>query len=422
MKFGTCILTVGIVLILLNINNIFINQENDITDYESNFKAYDIGPIVYSIKTPSGLFFENKYNEKEYFIGGTEVRTPSFASVYIIDMQNKNIIKEFKIKNANAVWSFCETKDNIFFGTIDGIGGNGATFYSIDKKDFNLTQIYTFKERMIYAMDYDGIDKIYIGTSEEPNLYSYDILLNKMDRVNKNAFTNKHIIRTLVYSNEKCYIGMGSKADFVIYDLKNNTYISALDKDNQEESFVYDIKDINGKIVYILSPSLKIMEYDENSKLSKEIIPKNRNNINFKLPMYNFAGKKLFYDEKKEEYYLLEQDDLLMLNINKGLMQGVTSSGVFKSINFEGEVIEIIDLSKKLEKTWEQPIEFIVDNDILYFPGRRFLVFNNNKKNINIGIMNSEPQASVISSKGIYTANYTDAKIWFYPFDFLLWI
>lgn len=401
-------------VVLMSVLMSFASLSTVETFDEKTLKTQNFGPLVYSVKTPMGLYYS--YKGKDFFIGGTEVRNPSNASIYILEGETGHIVMEREIPFCEAIWAFCDTPKELFFATIHGSTGVGSSLFRVSKATHEVEKLYTFEEQMVYTMTYDSKGALYIGTSHDANLYQYKINSNDMTKLNVDKISDQDVIRSMVYQNGICYLGIGTKADLIAFDLQKKKVSSILPNAHKSESFVYDIKIVDDKIGLLLSPSMKLLLYDPISKkmMDWKLEKWEKNDDLFQNTLYNFAGLQVVGFRDSKAYKRFPNEQMISSKILKDKIVGIVPSGIYKVVDRENNQLMQSDLSLSLNKTWEQPIEFIAENGFLYFPGRRFKVYKQNQL-LGIGIVDSEPQASAISSKGVYTANYTQAQIWFYP-------
>lgn len=134
----------------------------------------------------------------------------------------------------------------------------------------------------------------------------------------------------------------------------------------------------------------------------------------------NAIGYLFKYDIINQQLSLLDCKDMFIVNTKSryDILEGVTKGGIYKRYN-KG-VLEIKkDFFDEIIKTPIIPTELLAYDSIIYVPNRRFFVYELSKDISNYSVISTEPQASTTSSKGVYTANYTDATVWFYPYNVL---
>lgn len=103
------------------------------------------------------------------------------------------------------------------------------------------------------------------------------------------------------------------------------------------------------------------------------------------------------------------------LDAASGVIHTLNTSGVYMRKDLAGNILFQRDLGGLLEKDYVLPTEFQVYDGVFYAPGRRFAVRDGaGEKTF---LVSDEPQASAVTADGVYTANYTDCTLYFYPFE-----
>ncbi len=404
-----------------NDENISIDEAQ--TNRIPSVRITDLGEVQYTAKTLGAHYFYKDNNL--YLIGGTEVSDGSHAQLFVYDLENNKLIFDVVISPAICIMSFCQTNNIVYFGTISRNPEDGCDLYAYDIYENKYSKIFHFNEIGIYAIDWDKNDYIYIATSGNARLYKYSLEQNDLTLLLEN-FTDEIFIRSMKYVDGICYLGIGSNADLIAMNVSTLEWNSILpDALKENNTFVYNINSIYGELLFLLkndngiysySPDKmnfrRITNYKQTSSQEEEekeiesfswidlegdiILFGSRENFK----QYSLDGLRSFYDIDKDTMYTID-----------------SSCIVYKYIN--GKIKETIDLAGIMRKSYIMPIEFLAYDNVLYFPGRRFIVWNRNNEKIRSYIIQGEPQASTMSNADLYIGIYPQCKIYRYPLSIL---
>lgn len=168
----------------------------------------------------------------------------------------------------------------------------------------------------------------------------------------------------------------------------------------------------------LLSPSNKILAIDKNGIIQEELNEEDdKHNIHIKSQNYvELDGNILYKDSNDDSWKRLHTDYKACFIDEQGIFYGLNSSGILE-ITANGEIESQIDFCKYLDKSYTIPINVLAYNDNIYIPWRRFVQYNILSNRTQEFLVDTEPQAACVTEDGIYTANYTECTIWFYPFE-----
>lgn len=404
-------LLLKIFIIAFGIAMLFTGYLND-----KSWNIQNLGEKCYTMKILDGLFFTGAQGNL-CLISGTEAPEGSESQVFIYDIDTDEIIAAKNIDNASCILAFCETSEDIFFATIAREEKEGCDLYSWNKINKEFRHCTHFQEAGIYSIVYDGNDKILIGTSFEANLYSYDIFSKNCELICESP-TDENYIRSMCYNNGYCYLGIGTAAQLVRVNVRTGNMKNLLaDKYTTGESFVYAQTCYDENILLLMSPSYNVLEMDKEGDFEKvgncaqldgyevneddNVVGELEGKILIKQgerwKIVSLGYKVGYYNEKENAIY------------------GLNSSGIYEKV-VNGKVVFQKDFCEYLKKSYIIPVEVQIYDNEIYFPWRRFTHYNLQDNTKQEFVTDSEPQASIITEEGIYTANYTECTIWFYPF------
>lgn len=387
-------------------------------DYKTDIDIRNLGPQAYTMKTLDGLFFIS--DDTLYLISGTEVSEGSTSQVFIYDVDHDKMIVSQSLPNCRSMTAFCETERYVYFATISG--DKGCDLYAWDKQNMVINQCAHFEEKGIYAMACDdSSESLYIATSSPSTLYCYQINQQSVQIICSD-FTEENYIRSISWLDGFCYLGVGTKADFIQVDVRTGQYVSLLSSQYRNESFVYSQTIHDSKILFMLSPSCQVIQYDPQSGRMDEIgtIENKKQNMSFliedNIEWSTLYGAIILSSSNRTDLSIFTTGNKVSyIDERDHSIHGLDASGNYFKYD-ENNVVSQIDLGHLLPKQYIIPVEALVYNHSVYIPWRKFIQFDVKLETTKSLFVSSEPQASCITKEGIYTANYTDASVWFYPF------
>lgn len=361
-------------------------------------------------------------------ISGTEVLEGSESQVFVYNVDRNQIIMNQVLDNGRSMTAFCQAGTEVYFATISSSADQGCDLYSWDMDSNVISQCAHFDHTQgIYDLAWDGADRIFAATSQPAALYSYDISNGELDEVCAD-FTEEQFVRSLSYVNGKCYLGIGTKAAFFEVDVATKHCRSLLPEMWSDQAYVYDQAVVEDDIYLLLSPSYAILKYDTESESFSDT------NMEYAQTSAAIEENALLSESYKGAAVNLLGDLLLVhdgnivgnyslgakasyLDGDASVFHCLTSSGVYQKRSLEGDILFQYDFCTQLEKSYGIPVEFLAYDNVVYSPGRRFIVRDTNTGAEKAFLLSDEPQASTVTKDGIYTANYTDCTVYFYPFD-----
>lgn len=392
----------------------------------TSLQIQNLGGLSYSMKTLDGLFFQS--NEGELcLISGTETTEGSFSQAFVYNIDRDQMVMTQVLDNCRSMTAFCEAGTEIYFATISASADWGCDIYvwDIDSGIFR-NCAHLEKKKGIYAMAWDGENRIFVATSQPAGLYSYDISSGEVHEICAD-FTEELYVRSLAYVNGMCYLGIGTKAALYEVDVTSGEYRSILPEMWSDDAYVYTQAVFGDDIYLLLSPSYTILKYDTKDRTFTDTDLKYEETSvleeaallsdSFEGTTVNLLGDLLLINEDRMIGNLSFGTKVSYLDEGAHVIHGLTSSGFYQRISPEGKILFQRDISELVEKSYVIPTEFLVYDNVAFSPGRRFVVRDIDSGMEKVFLVMDEPQASTVTKDGIYTANYTDCTIYFYPFD-----
>ena len=383
---------------------------------ENRLRAVELGSPCYVMKTLDGLFFSQ--GDDLFLISGTEVWEGSDSQVFVYQVSADRMVLSQTLEHCCSMTAFCETEQSVYFATIARTASDGWTLYAYDKDAQSITRCAHFQEKGCYALCWDGNDTVYAASSSPSALYSYSISAGRSILIS-NEITSQPYIRSMEYFGGNCYLGIGSQAELISIEPKSGAIHHLLPQAYDAESFVYGLRAFNGKLYVSLSPSSTILEYDPAERVFSEIqsyCDVAYSNITEEYSSgANLLGSLLVKGAAGDTISLsLPYKSAALWN---SAVYGLTISGIVEKHAGNAAAVSH-DLCEYLERSYVIPTEFLAYDGNLYIPERRFQSIFRDGKTVT-HLVSTEPQASTVTADGVYTANYTRADVWFYPFSVL---
>lgn len=253
--------TFSIVLSILLINFFIVSQVSAVTNSKGIIEK--IGPSFVRTVAMSGAAASANGIPYQYVILQGE---PAVLAVY--KLPEKELMDEVKLPNSTAGWAITtDTSGQAWIG-----GTPTAALYSYNPTTKKLTNHGTTDNSHTSILDLEVVgNAIYGSTAPNGKVFKYQngkfTTLGTVTGVQKNA-------RSLAFQtgSNRLFVGTGSKASLIVWDLKTNKKVEILPAAYKNESDVYDLDYVQGLIFAKVSPSKKILVFDANTnKMIKEL-------------------------------------------------------------------------------------------------------------------------------------------------------
>ena len=263
-----------------------------------------------------------------------------------------------------------------------------------------------------------GNSKILVTTSDPLGVWIFDKETGKLQQCDVDLPEAK-FIRSCSVVDDKIYLGMGCPAGLIEYDITTGESVSILPEEYNNQTFVYDQYSLDDKIYLLMSPSYDVLEYNVKDKsFSVFSIFKNKDRSDM-LDLYSTQEEisllgNIFFEDK--ELVGSVQGGSCASFIYKNKLYGVDSSGILRCYD-KDSLINETDLYGLVNKEYTVPQKYVVYNDVVFIPGRRFLKYNMNSGEKKVFLVTDEPQALYADEDGIFTANYTECTLYYYTWS-----
>lgn len=230
-------------------------QENNVNRDEV------IGPQVFqssALTATSGT--DNLGNDYMYFIMHG---TPSALAV--VDLNTNQTVNVFTLSNSTSAWGLDVDEKGIVWvgGTTDG------NVYSYDPNTNEFVdhgnKLTNPKDTAIQDIDASN-GKVFGSTAYGGSVFLYDSETEDLNNYGQ-IMTKKEFAKSLVYDeeNDSLYIGVGSKAELVKYDLQTKKKTAFLPSEYQDDKYIRDLKIQDNYLFARMDPSNRLVIFDKNT-------------------------------------------------------------------------------------------------------------------------------------------------------------
>lgn len=281
------------------------------------------------------------------------------AALAVYKIPSRELVDEVKLPNSTTAWSITTDSTGIAW-----IGGTpNAILYSYDPFAKKLKKHGSPDNRHTSILDLEVVgDTIYGSTAPNGNIFKYAngrfTTLGEVNGIQKNA-------RSLAFQtgSNKLFVGSGSMASLVVWDLKTNKKTEILPPKYRIESDVYDLDYAQGLIFAKMSPSKKVLVFEANSNKFIQELPAGSRGVSIASPVdgnvyYSFmknSSTSLYrYNIKNRKAENLNVNlagteavslDFVKLESGKTILTGLLgNTGTHFQYDLSGK--ELVDISK----------------------------------------------------------------------------
>lgn len=384
----------------------------------------DLGAHVTTMKVLNGIYLINRDGHL-LLLSGTEVASQETSQVFLYDIDQRELLFSRSVENSRSMTAFCQAGETLYFATICS-KSTGCDVYAVDDQGENFRHVVHLDESGIYSLEWSGEQELLIGTAYPANLYRYAPDTENL-RLISDHLTDENFIYNISYMDGFCYLGIGTSAEFLKVDCQTGEYQNILPIQYSDQSYIYDQVVYQDEIYLFLSPSGESLRYEpetgvfteigtgeqliqDTGEIAPEIVncmaeTTARLNITERLFLRDASSAQVYQTGMKFSYYD-DRDDSFY---------GGDISGFLHQYQ-DGVEVSQVNLGALLEPTYITPTEMVAYDGVVYFPSRHFTTYRVSDGEAKQFLVKSEPQASTVTRNGVYTANYTSADVWFYPF------
>ncbi|MEH7125867.1 WD40 repeat domain-containing protein [Bacillus sp. JJ1773] len=241
-------------------------------DYENEFESKDgeiiedekvyaslLGPQVFQTSAlTSAAGTDEQGNPYMYFVMHG---TPSALAV--VDLNSNELRNTYTLSNSTSAWGLDVDEDGTVWvgGTTDG----NVYSYNPNTEEFRDHGNKLTLPKDTAIQDLDVIDGVVFGsTAYGGSVFKYDSYMDELVNYGQ-ALYRKEFAKSIAYDqeNDTLYIGVGSKADLVKFDLKTKKKTAFLPEEYKNDKYVRDIRLIGNEIYARMDPSNRLVVLDK---------------------------------------------------------------------------------------------------------------------------------------------------------------
>lgn len=295
---------------VINENEVNVPEDNEVT---VNSNASLLGPQVFQTSAlTSATGSDEAGNTYMYFVMHG---TPSALAV--VDLNSNQLKNTYTLSNSTSAWGLDVDKDGTVWvgGTTDG----NVYSYNPNTGEFRDHGDKLTLPKDTAIQDIDAVDGVVYGsTAYGGSVFKYDSHLNELVNFGQVSY-KKEFAKSLAYDKEKdvLYVGVGSKADLVKFDLKTKQKTNFLPDDYKNDKYVRDIRLIGNELFARMDPSNRLVVFDKETLEKIDEIELNSRTISLKSPM-----EDVIYFSKHNSLYKYDLTTKEQVGLDIPLLKG----------------------------------------------------------------------------------------------------
>lgn len=291
-----------------------INESENEENVESvNSNASLLGPQVFQTSALTAATGSDEAgNSYMYFVMHG---TPSALAV--VDLNTNELKNTYTLSNSTSAWGLDVDKDGTVWvgGTTDG----NVYSYNPNTGEFRDHGDKLTLPKDTAIQDIDAVDGVVYGsTAYGGSVFKYDSHLDELVNFGQVSY-KKEFAKSLAYDKEKdvLYVGVGSKADLVKFDLKTKQKTNFLPDDYKNDKYVRDIRLIGNELFARMDPSNRLVVFDKETLEKIDEIELNSRTISLKSPM-----EDVIYYSKHNSLYKYDLTTKEQVSLDIPLLKG----------------------------------------------------------------------------------------------------
>lgn len=290
-----------------------INEDEVNVGENLNHNASLIGPQVFQTSALTAAAGSDEAgNSYMYFVMHG---TPSALAV--VDLNTNELKHTYTLSKSTSAWGLDVDNDGTVWvgGTTDGnlYSYNPNTGEFIDHGN----KLTLPKDTAI--QDIDAVDGVIYGTAAYGgSVFQYDSLTDELLNYGQVSY-KKEFAKSVAYDQENnaLFIGVGSKADLVKFDLKTKKKTAFLPNEYKDDKYVRDIRLIGDKLFARMEPSNRLVIFDRNTLEKIEEVEINSRTTSLQSPL-----EDVFYFSKANRLYKYNLETKEQVDLNVPLLTG----------------------------------------------------------------------------------------------------
>ncbi len=282
-------------------------------DEKEKKKADLIGPQVFQTSAlTAATGKDDKGNSYMYFVMHG---TPSALAV--VDLNSNELKNTYTLSNSTSAWGLDVDKDGTVWvgGTTDG----NLYSYNPNTEEFRDHGNKLTLPKDTAIQDIDAVDGVVYGsTAYGGSVFKYDSHNDELVNFGQVLY-KKEFAKSLAFDEEKdtLYIGVGSKADLVKFDLKTKKKTAFLPDDYKNDKYVRDIRLIGNEIYARMDPSNRLVVFNKETLEKVDEVELNSRTVSLKSP-----NEDAIYFTKQNSLYKYDLTTKEQIDLQVPLLKG----------------------------------------------------------------------------------------------------
>ncbi|MBY0122300.1 WD40 repeat domain-containing protein [Bacillus sp. S/N-304-OC-R1] len=282
------------------------NKDEEIIEHEKSY-ANLLGPQVFQTSAlTSAAGTDEEGNPYMYFVMHG---TPSALAV--VDLNSNELKHTYTLSHSTSAWGLDVDEDGTVWvgGTTEG----NVYSYNPNTEEFHDHGNKLTLPKDTAIQDLDAVNGIIFGsTAYGGSVFKYDSHQDELVNFGQVLY-KKEFAKSVAYDQESdtLYIGVGSKADLVKFDLKTKKKTAFLPEEYKNDKYVRDIRIIGNEVYARMDPSNRLVVFDKETLKKVDEIELNSRTISLLSPnedaIYYSKHNRLYkYDLNTNEHIDLE--------------------------------------------------------------------------------------------------------------------
>lgn len=302
-------------LISLAQPRVFAEDENEekVEKIKGGFSI--VGPQVFQVSALTATAGSDQHgNTYMYFIMHG---TPSALAV--VDLSKNELKNTYILSNSTSAWGLDVDKDGTVW--VGGTTAGNVYSYNPNTEEFldHGNKLENPKDTAI--QDIDAVNGVVYGsTAYGGSVFKYDSYSEELINYGQVAY-KKEFAKSLAYDEESdsLFIGVGSKADLVKFNLKTKKKTAFLPNEYKNEKYVRDIRIIGNELYARMEPSNRLVIFNKETLEKIDEIELNSRTVSLKSPL---EYEDAIYYSKDNTLYKYDLNTKEKLNLEIPLLKG----------------------------------------------------------------------------------------------------
>lgn len=272
-----------------------------------------IGPQVFQVSALTARAGTDQFgNSYMYFVMHG---TPSALAV--VDLSTNELKNTYILSNSTSAWGLDVDEDGTVW--VGGTTAGNVYSYNPNTEEFrdHGNKLQLPKDTAIQDIAVvNGV--VYGSTAYGGSVFQYDSHIDELVNFGQIAY-RKEFAKSLAYDKEtnSLFIGVGSTADLVRYDLKSKRKTAFLPTEYKDDKYVRGIKIIDNELYARMEPSNRLVVFDKRTLKKLDEIQLNSRTISLRSPI-----EDAIYYSKDNTLYKFDLNAKEHINLEVPLLKG----------------------------------------------------------------------------------------------------